>query len=129
MLKERHISINSLSRTTDIPYSTLNDLFNRKTSIYKVQYGYIKKIAEHLQISINDLEQLLISSEDINFGKIIVKNKKYYLYDNKFDDQLHYLCKVNALNTEYIKTLAQWKHDELVSEKEEKEWENTILTI
>ena len=54
-LKEHNISVREMSLITAIPYSTLNDIVNGKVNLEECQYKTLKKIANFLKISIEDL--------------------------------------------------------------------------
>ncbi len=126
LIKSKQYDIKSLSIKTGIPYSTLNDFVNGKTSVYKMQYGYVKKISDILGISVDKLVKLS-DSENIStyFGKIIVKNKSYYL-NLTGTDNLLYLCKVNSFNKDYVKTLAEWEYEYIKNKEKEEKWINTF---
>lgn len=60
-LRENHISVREMSVITSIPYSTLNDIVNRRVNLEECQYRTLKKIAAFLKISI---EELVYENED-----------------------------------------------------------------
>lgn len=55
LLKEQHKSIYRLSKETGIPYSTLNDICNEKTSIMKTSVDIVYRISNSLSVTIEDL--------------------------------------------------------------------------
>ncbi|MBR6384140.1 MAG: helix-turn-helix transcriptional regulator [Lachnospiraceae bacterium] len=129
LIKSKKFDIKSLSEKSGIPYSTLNDFVNGKTSIYKMQYGYVKSISETLEIEIEELEE--ISEEEkiySEYGEIIVKNKSFYL-KCPLQKEPRYLCKVNSFNKDYVQTLAEWEYDYLQKCELEKQWIDNDCSI
>ncbi|MCR4605842.1 MAG: helix-turn-helix transcriptional regulator, partial [Eubacterium sp.] len=57
-LKQHNISIYNLSKQTGIPYSTLNDIINRKTDIDNVRFGHIKALSSFLGLSLDQFAGL-----------------------------------------------------------------------
>lgn len=55
ILKERNISAYRLSKKSDVPYMTINDLVNNKTSFAKCNAETAYKIAKALDMSIEEL--------------------------------------------------------------------------
>ena len=53
LMDERQMSIYRLSQISHIPYSTLSDLVNGKTSIMKCSLSTVSKIANALQVDVN----------------------------------------------------------------------------
>ena len=128
LIKSKKFDIKSLSAKAGIPYSTLNDFVNGKTSIYKMQFGYVKKLSELLGVTIEELEKS-VNEEQIHseYGDIIIKNKSYYL---KYEQQREpiYLCKVNQFNKDYVQTLAEWEYAYQKQSEAEEKWKNTFPT-
>ena len=54
-LKEKNISIRQMSIMTNIPYTTLNDIVNNRVFMEDCQYKTLKKIADFVNLSIDDL--------------------------------------------------------------------------
>ncbi len=128
LIKNKNFDIKSLSQKAGIPYSTLNDFVNGKTSIYKMQFGYVKKIAELLEISVEELEEAAHDEQiHSDYGDIIIKNKSYYLKSDQTEEPV-YLCKVNQFNKDYVQTLAEWEYEYQKQNEAEKKWKNTFLT-
>ena len=109
-LKERHISIRSLSVETGIPYSTLNDLCNGKTDVDRTSFGVIKTICGALQMTLDEFVALTDRDETFpqpdHGGRIIVRNKCYYL-DTNDGAEPERLCKVTPLNTRFVIDMAE----------------------
>jgi len=124
-LKKEKISIYSLSKETKIPYSTLNDLCNGKVEIDNCKVSLLIKLSETLGIDIKELYKICKNDNKIKVkqynatGKIVVKNKKYYLEylnDDKVVDE--YLFKVNNTNRKYVKEAAEWVFEDILVDKE-----------
>lgn len=85
-LATHNISIYSISKSSGISYSTLNDIVNCKVEIANVKAGIVYSLATILGISMDTLFELcksdiIVRSEryDID-GFVSRKNKKYYLH-------------------------------------------------
>ena len=129
LIKSKNFNIKSLSAKAGIPYSTLNDFVNGKTSIYKMQFGYVKKISEALWVTIEELEKIAEEEKIFSkYGEIIVKNKCYYL-KCPLKEEPSYLCKVNSFNKDYVQTLAEWEYEYLQKCEIEKQWINNALPM
>lgn len=128
LIKTKNFDIKSLSVKAGIPYSTLNDFVNGKTSIYKMQFGYVKKLSELLGLTIEELEKT-VKEEQIqsDYGDIIIKNKSYYLKYAQLNEPI-YLCKVNQFNKDYVQTLAEWEYAYQQQCEAERKWKNIIPT-
>lgn len=59
ILNEKSISLYQLSKNIDVPYSTLSDLANKKTTIESCTVLTAKRIADGLNMSIDSLYELL----------------------------------------------------------------------
>ena len=54
-LKEKNITIYSLSKNTGIPRTTLNDLIHEKYNLTECKYSTLKKLSNYLEIGIEDI--------------------------------------------------------------------------
>ena len=67
MLKDvllmRNLSVYQVSKESDIPYSTLNDIFNDKTSLKKCSFETVCKLAKALKMSLNEMEKAIYKSK------------------------------------------------------------------
>ena len=54
-MQERHMSAYRLSRNSEVPYMTINDLMNHKTSLTKCNAETVYKIAKALGASVEEL--------------------------------------------------------------------------
>ena len=127
-LKKKKISTYRLAKETDIPYSTLNDLVNRKTDIDSFRVGSAKKLADFLNMSLDEFYDLCegdtrmtVQDGDV-VGTIGVKGRRYYV-EYEIDGEQHHddICKVSGNNDEFVTTYASWKiHDNVVQYKLER---------
>ena len=57
-LQQKNLSIYKLAALSAIPYSTLNDIVNHKVDIANIRAGIVFKLANILNISMDDLYEL-----------------------------------------------------------------------
>ncbi len=125
--KEKKISARNISLTSRIPYSTVNDLLNGKTELARTSFGIVCKIADCLNLGLDDLRKLFDDKpsqyDNNDHPRIFIRNKRYYLeWNSKRID----LCKVNALNGRNIEDIAAWTLRDLKA-RQELEKQNDIL--
>ena len=121
---EKKGSIKRCSKDTKIPYSTLNDLCNGKTDIRRMQLGTVLRLAEKLGLSADDLVSICEKSKtEALQDNVFVKNKGYYLH---LENRDYYVCKVNALNTEYLPVFVKWIREDISEKKEGEKWLSSI---
>ena len=127
IIKNKGMSVRKLSIITDIPYSTLNDIVNDKVNMDNVRFGYVRKLADALDIDIGELagESDIIDSE--KRYKISVYNKSYYLVSAQIKTPV-YLCKVTSLSSRYIRDIAEWEYEDYTTEKELGSWRKNIIS-
>ena len=124
-LKTNQISIRTLSAKSGIPYSTINDIVNEKTDILQMRFGYVLLIASFLSVSVEELLSLCKSEfPELADGKLIIKNKKYYLqYQSNGHTCEQPLTSVNDKIRPFIKDLARWTIDEIREKELMKSWQ------
>ncbi|MBR5360749.1 MAG: helix-turn-helix transcriptional regulator [Lachnospiraceae bacterium] len=109
-LKANKTSISYISKKTDLPYTTVSELINGKVSIDKVYVGTAMKLAEACGLSFMCFYKMCketTSLPEIPDGRIIIKNKRYYLeYDIDGKTGVDYLFKVNPGNTKCLEAAA-----------------------
>lgn len=125
-LKKQKISIYSLSKSSNIPYSTLNDLVNGKVDICNCKISILVKLSYALNLSLDNIYKLCVQEDNKVFsskykitGTIFTKNKYYYvrfIYDNK-NIELK-VCSTRKENKEYIKTIVLWTFEEYIDNEE-----------
>ncbi|MBQ9360741.1 MAG: helix-turn-helix transcriptional regulator [Lachnospiraceae bacterium] len=128
-LRNKKIKIIDISRNTDLPYTTVNDIVNGRTDIKNVSIGIAMKFSSALDISLDDFIRLFDAKKiyvDEWQGEISARGKKYYLKYSKDDiSGEKYLCKANKLNEKFVDTVAQWALTEIAEKKRLDEWEWT----
>lgn len=82
LLKEKNMSLYRLEKITNIPHSTLSDIYNERCDMEKVSISIYKKIADALKMDIDSLYETLTYRN--------VEN--YFAYDKKFDLFKSNLC-------------------------------------
>lgn len=121
-LEKNNISIYSLSKDTEIAYSTLNDICNGKVDINNCKVGIIKKLAKYFNTSMDEMYNTCLNDKNIQIdlltkAEIYTKNKSYYVkfrYDDK--DANIRLCKVNSNSTSYLDTIAEWAIEDYITD-------------
>ena len=126
--RNNHISAKEVSLSCGIPYSTVNDLFNGKTSLSRTSFDVICRIADALSMDLSKFRRLFIDgpgtkdrSSDL---QIIVRNKRYYLL---WEGRRYYICKVNTLNSRYVNDLAELVYEEEFVKKQLEEANAVLL--
>ena len=119
-LKQNNIKISDIAKGCGIPYTTVNEIINGKIDIDRVQIGTGLHIAQVCNLSFENFYNMCKESYTlpvIENGKIIKKNKNYYLNYSLPDScgEL-YLCKVNPINTHFIKDMAEWSIHTIINE-------------
>lgn len=122
LLKQNNIKISTISKTTGIPYTTVNEIVNGKIDIDKVQIGTGLKIAKACGLDFNkfyDICKNSIALPEISGGELLLKNKAFYLECNLPEGKKEvYLCKMNHTNAHFIKDMAEWTINSLIEEAE-----------
>lgn len=84
-LQKNNISVYKLSKKSDVPYSTLNDLVNLKLPVENIRAGQLKSIADALDVEMDELYNLCIYrkkvfSERYNvYGDVLIRQKSFYI--------------------------------------------------
>ena len=123
ILKFKHISIYSLSKATGMPYSTLNDIVNSRIEPASIRSGDLRAIAGQFGMSMDQLydqlsESFVIEVGDVQ-GRIHIINRQYYVsfrYDGA--EVTEPVAKADAESSIFIKTLAGWKMEDYISDRE-----------
>jgi len=127
-LHQYNMSIYKLAAISGVPYSTLNDIVNHKVDIANIRAGILFKLADILNLSMDELyelctNQITIFSESYAAeGVVNIKNKKYILkfryHNREFSDEL---CPVKKEATLFIESIARWQMEKLISNYEMEE--------
>lgn len=135
-LKKNNITIASLQKNTNIPYTTISELINGKVDVDRVYVGSALKLSAACNLSFEAFYALCkknTDTEDTNV-EIKIRNKKYYVsYTIEGDRQESYLFKASSDSKRFVKDAAKWEFDiarqnkELEREISEVEsWTNSI---
>ena len=130
-ISEKEISIKKLAENSGMPYSTVNDIINGKNDIDRVSVKNALSLAKACGVSFDYFYKLC--KEDVipqtKYGKIIIRNKKYYLEKRIKNNTLRfYLCNVNPSNRQFIPYMAKWAvrkyYDSMAEERKKAEVRN-----
>lgn len=103
-LVKNKLSIYRVSQLSGIPYSTLNDLFNEKTSLLNASVETLYKLSKVFEVS---MEELLSESIDIEFKRIefdLFRSHIQHLYhDLKAEKFIDYIEKNNLIEKYFQK--------------------------
>ena len=124
-LTEKNISIYELSKTSGLPYSSLNDLANGRCNIDNVRFGIIRTLAQTLELSIDTLYNICDTKKQVQDiyddetidGLIFSKGKEYFVTFNYEDVERTIMLaqtKTNAML--FIEDIARWKIEDTVSD-------------
>lgn len=115
-IQTHNISIYSVSKSSKIPYSTLNDIVNGKVEITNVKAGILHALAKALGISMDALYELcrneiIVRSERYNIdGFVSRKNKKFILcFEYNHKEHEYELCPVKKEASLFINSIALWE--------------------
>lgn len=129
LLEEKNISIYRLAKDINEPYSTMNDIVNGKVDIDDCKFSVVKKIAQYLQISLDELSSIgnnsfIVNAKDLNCcGKVYVKSKQYYIkFEHKGEEYELYLCNVNEGSRFYIKDIAKYELEKNINRMQMEEF-------
>ena len=131
LLYQKKLSLYKLAEISGIPYSTLNDIANYKVDIANIRAGIVYKLAEILELSMDELyelcnQQIMVYSERYSVkGAVKIKNKHYIIefqyQDKAFQEEL---CPVKKEATMFINSIAKWQMEKMISDYEmEKSYE------
>ena len=132
-LAERHVSMYSLAVRSGVPYSTVNDLANGRIEVENCRAGVLKKIADALSITMDELYEQCYSEMAFFLEKqklsvrVRAKNKTYYaeFYDGDEPVAME-ICDVNLDTAAFIRSLAKWTAEDYF---EQREWETTDVLL
>lgn len=123
-LKEKNISIYALAKKSEVPYSTLNDLCNGKVSIDNCKFGMVRKLADCLDLTLDEIVEMANNRTFVHIDKydvdaeILVKNKRYQVAFEYGGEPVNLdVCKVSEKNTNYVSNFAEWDVEEFMDDK------------
>ena len=128
-LKQKKISVYSLSHKAGISYSTLNDFVNEKVPVDQCRAGMIRKVAEALGISMDALYDLatyeplhIMTSYGVEC--VVTKHSKRYHvvfdYGGKTVDLP--VCRITDDTKYYIEDVAKWHAEDYIRDEHMKEF-------
>lgn len=124
-LKQKKLSLYQVAKISGVPYSTLNDIVNHKVEIANVKAGILFRIAEAIEISMDELYELCIHQIVIcpdgysSKGSVNIKNKTYVLaFEYQGRKFTYELCPVKKEATLFIESIALWQMEKLISDYE-----------
>lgn len=110
-LAEKRLSKYQVSKLSGIPYSTLNDLFNEKTSLLNATVDTLYKLSKVFEVS---MEELLSESIDVELKRVefdlFRSHIQHLVHEMKANDFLTYVDE-NKLIEKYFKN--EWIEEAL----------------
>lgn len=133
-LKEKNISIYALAKESGVAYSTLNDLCNGKVSIDNCKLGIVKKLADCLNLTLDEMYKLASNRTFVHIDKydmdaeILVKNKRYHAAFEYGGEQVNLdICKVSENSSYYKDDITKWRTESYMDDRFLEEYANGIL--
>ena len=107
-LKANGISVLKLHKMTGIPYTTINDIVDRKTDIDKARVDILIRLSRSLDMPIDvfyNLAKALTPTPKLDDGyKIEMSKGKYYII---YNNTKQYLCRNTDTNAVFIEDIAK----------------------
>ncbi len=129
-LKIKNIKISELSKITQIPYTTINEIVNKKVDIDRVYTGTSIKLAHACGLEFNQFYKMCkegIETDELQDSEILIRNKKYYLkYNINGHKGLNCLFKANKENVSSVKEIAE---NEIRSIKKQFDNKTNVQTV
>ena len=121
-LRQNKISLYSVSKGANIPYSTLRGLACGLIDVRRCQVGILKKIGDYLNLNLQQVYDIIADGQGCGevktpegvTGTVVIRNKKYYLHSQYGDE---YICKANEENAEFVKVIAEWRLEDHVEDE------------
>lgn len=124
-----------LAKLSGVPYSTINDLANNKLLVENLRAGQLRAISKALNLTMEEVYEVcrfekIVNTKNALKGRIIVKNKEYYVRFMDLDDKIveERLMPVKREATIAIDSVAEWAIDEYIDNQEmEKAYERLYV--
>ena len=116
-LKYRKTTIVWVSKTANVPYTTVSEIANGKLDIQKVQFGTVLRICKALKITTNKLFELCVVPEN-SWDVFLDKDVFYMSYYFGNERRTVELCQNTPTNSKYINNIAKCYYEELMCESE-----------
>ena len=111
-LKQHNLTLYAAAKGANVPYSTLFDLSCGKIDVRKCQVGILKRIADFLKLSLDEIYDISIDGQPVDLLKI--HDKAYYI--DTPDGEVR-ICRAKKENTELAKIFAEWHLEDAKEEK------------
>ena len=128
-LNSKGITTYALAKSSNIAYSSLNDLVNGKVVIDNCRVAMLRALCSSLEMSMDELydicsgEERLVGTSYGNDVRVNVRNKSYYANFEYKDEPVELLlCKVNEDSSYYIDNIAAWRAEEYIRNRRMKEF-------
>lgn len=125
LLDEKGLSVYKLSKESKIPYSTLNDLVNRKLPIENMRCGQVRGLAIALGMDMDTLYEMCAFTPFVVSGRygvqasIRVKHKHFWLsFQRNGKTYEGDILAVSKDAFKFLDTLAEWKLNEILAKLE-----------
>ena len=116
-LKFEKLTVSWLSKTANVPYTTVSEIVNEKIDIQKVQFGTVLRLCKALDLSTEKLFELCVIPEQ-NWT-IFLQDDEYFMsykYGNTIKTKK--LCKYSESNSKYINQIAECYYEGIICGKE-----------
>lgn len=134
LLEEKGISIYKLSKESQIPYSTLNDLVNHRLPIENMRCGQVHALCDVLHMDMDSLYKMCSFVPRVFSDKygipadIQVKHKTFQLsFQRNGKIYESEIAPVHKVSFQYLDTLAEWKLNEMIGKITMEEIYESIL--
>lgn len=128
-LRKKGITTYALSQSSEVAYSTLNDLVNGKVDIDNCKISLLRALCNSLDISMEDFcdickgEKINIRNSYDTEVSLKVRNKAYYAEFEYRDKPVELkLCKVKKDTTFYIDSIAEWRVNDYIRSRRMEEF-------
>lgn len=123
-LRIKNLTMYAFAKSIKVPYSNINSIANNIIKISNMRAGLLKKLAEGLNVSMDEMyyiceDNTLIYSEKYNaVGFVSICNDRYildYFFKNEHFQKI--LCKVDEDSTFFINSISLWTLEGDISKK------------
>lgn len=115
-IKKKGFTIRKIADESGLPYSTVNDIANGIVSVSNVGLGKCKAIADVIGVSLDEFYDLYKNTIEIADDAFVeVKNHAFYL---NYDGNEKYIFKANSINSAFVREVAEWDYEDIVSQEE-----------
>lgn len=127
-IHKMNTSIRQLSIDTQIPYSTLNEMVNKKSDFKKCSIENFRKLAQHFHISVEGLYELFQLDYDIEQALMERKDGWFVLKCNILgEEKTVKLLPDDEVGKLFVDEVQIWEKEELFESKEMEIWARNII--